>query len=375
MLTKLRKISFPSIATSTDSFNGARATVDRGELRFVISQLWHTRARQAHLQFIVAICFAALNIFFVIFTAQAGCDHTENSEEFCMISDIYQYTELVVVVGHAFRVLGDCCLLMIDVRGMNPGVLVGILAHNLDVVSSFSLLAFLPLPPKVSYWIAHREYFMSMIVFDPPLLNGRLSLWSPSTWDLDGLGCMAKAGKGLCCFICLFIVQVLVPIGYCTFPFLAPVAFLVKMKGLPPVTTFRNWGFDEYVGFAGVLNQTGKLWDVELVEQRAMLWIFRQNVEHLDKVVPGQLSQEIGQAAIDELGWLDAAILMLSLDSVALGKILSEFVSVSRHAESTPKGLAMKKARELSDLPTRFGPAVSFSPDASSLPGALPQDV
>eukprot|EP00929_Paragymnodinium_shiwhaense_P100033 TRINITY_DN6203_c0_g1_i1.p1 TRINITY_DN6203_c0_g1~~TRINITY_DN6203_c0_g1_i1.p1 ORF type:complete len:354 (+),score=28.23 TRINITY_DN6203_c0_g1_i1:111-1172(+) len=318
--------------STTKSFDADRAMMNIEDLRKVVYELWEGRARSARFKFLVTLAFVTLNIYSVISTVLQECDEDQYSEAFCTAADVYQFMEVIVVVGHALRVLADCLLFLSKNSQMNQGVHVGVLAHNLEVASSFSCLAFLPVPPKVSYWVAKRRYFLSVLILDPPVLNGRLSVLRPSTWDLQEYGCCGKIAAGLCYVLVLGTVQIIIPMGYCILPFLAPVAFLVKMASLPKVSVFHTWTRAEWATFAAVLNHTGKIWDVEMVEQRSILKLFRRNVEHLDKVVPGQVLQEIGQAAVDTIGWVDAAMLMSSIDSEALGDILSKFIFVNKRA-------------------------------------------
>lgn len=120
------------------------------------------------------------------------------------------------------------------------------------------------------------------------------------------------------------VVQVLVPLAAVIFPILAPFAFLTKMESLPNPKEFDHWTPIMWVNFIGVLNQTGKLWHVNSVEQRAVLRMMRGEVG----CKPGKLIAEISSAAVEELGWRRATVFMVNLDSSTLESIFGEFLMV-----------------------------------------------
>lgn len=248
--------------------------------------------------------------------------------------------EVAVVLGTILRILCDSALLCIRSH-FKPGDIVNNLAGHIQTASSFSLLAFLPLGPKVSYWWSHREYIMCILLWDPPILHGE-SMWRKRTWTgmLQGNACsvilrvMAKS-------ILMVVIQVVIPFLCLVFPLLAPFAFLVKMQALPDVDRFQHWSSSEWLAFLGVLNQTSKLWDINMVEQHAMLRLFRDNTEKALRkqgdeegdAKPGQIMGEIGAGACQSLGKLRALIFMSNLDSTLLDTMLNQFVTVSHRSE------------------------------------------
>lgn len=245
-----------------------------------------------------------------------------------------------MVLGTILRILCDAALLCVRSK-LEPGDIVNNLAGHIETASSFSLLAFLPLGPKVSYWWSHREYIMCILLWDPPILHGE-SMWRKQTWTgmIQGntfsviLRVIAKS-------ILMIVIQVVVPFLCLVFPLLAPFAFLVKMQALPDVNKFQHWSSSEWLAFLGVLNQTSKLWDINMVEQNAMLRLFRDNTEKALRkqgdeegdAKPGQIMREIAGGACQSLGKLRALIFMSNLDSSLLDTMLNQFVTVSHRSE------------------------------------------
>jgi len=218
-----------------------------------------------------------------------------------------------------------------------------IFISNLKIASGFSLLAFVPVPPKILYWVKHYKRFLQLFVTDPLLLRrpfGVPGLFSPSRWQslsYSNVKSIIKLPTPLAfpiyvlliClwFVCVFTVQILIPMGLPLLVLLAPIAFLVKMEALPPVYEVGQWPSGYWLTFLGTLNQSAKVWSIADVEQVASMTIMNNELQTKGrKPKPLELLTELSCASVEELGLFKACVLGVSLDAAMISKIFGRFL-------------------------------------------------
>lgn len=294
------------------------------------------------LSFVVSFAMCALNVFFVVDVASKlhSCEH---SVAFCAAKMAIAYTEAGVVCLHAVRIVLDLGL-MFGAGRMGLTAVVGeqspIFVSNLKIASGFSLLAFVPVPPKLLYWLKYRKRLWQLLVKDPLFLRRVPSLTNKSTWHRLNFSFWREHLNlpapllfpiwlflMLIWFICVFTVQVLIPLSLPFLVVLAPIAFMVKMEALPPVHEVGDWLSSDWLTFFGTLNQTAKVWAIGEVEQTAVMTMMNKELQTKSKrPKPGQLMSELSQAMVQELGVLRACVLSVSLDAKTMSQVFGRFL-------------------------------------------------
>lgn len=187
----------------------------------------------------VKLGFMVLNTIFVgweLYGHYYGMNEESESgfHLFEFVVPLILWSEALVVWFSVLRVIAD--VIIIYFMGSGGYIQIQILADNVNIAAGFSLLPFLIVPSKLSYWWGNRQRIWQEYVKEPPLLFGR-SLWTDPSLSFVGEylegrhlpWCIWYPGL----LACFFTIQVLVPVALLVFPLLSIPAFLVKMDSLP----------------------------------------------------------------------------------------------------------------------------------------------
>jgi len=213
---------------------------------------------------------------------------------------------------------------------------------DMMITSNFSLLAYVPVPSKLSYWQKHSKRYLQEIIWDPPVLRNFPSFTTVEKWHRLRFSWMRRNLMKklpavlafpiwlfllMTWFIAVFTVQIIKPLVGVLCPIVAIFGFMVKMQSLPDVSLFGEWTQWEWMSFFGILNQAGKTWDICSVER--VLTMTLLNCELSAR--PGELVDEVFDAAVEELGVYRTAVLSMSVDGTVLGDIMNFFLKVTPH--------------------------------------------
>lgn len=305
--------------------------------------------------FVFSFGMGVLNAFFVLDVVKRLPDECKYSTLFCVSRRLISYTEAVVVVLHAVRTFVDLGTMAVAVRtgdSDSVGGFMQIFVSNLKITSGFSLLTFMPVPPKLLYWFTQRDRLWRLLVKEPPLLRSVTGLHEKRAWTKHRCSQDFSKCKGFLklpaplvfpiwllslgvWFVSVFVVQVIIPMSLPILVAVAPIAFLVKMASLPDVHDFGNWSSNDWLMFLGTVNQTAKVWSIGEVEQTAAMTIMESELQTKDKKPKsGQLMQELGRAAVQEIGLVRTCVLSVSLDAHSMAAIFGRFLIFDPEGEN-----------------------------------------
>lgn len=225
--------------------------------------------------FFMNICMALLNVAYVVYTWWSctwtecyGYNSTKQSFTWFVICHVIVYFEGVIVVFHVLRILADLIIIPFMIQ---PGIMMRQLIYNLNTVSSFSFLEYLPFPAKVLYWWEHKKRLYDEFVANPPLLQCtgpiKETIEARLPHSCQWIKCMGE----ILLRLSVRTIQYLTPVAIPLFVLLSLPACAVKVNVLPTSTPFPwGWGCHEWLVFIGVLNQMTKVWNVRHVEVVAL---------------------------------------------------------------------------------------------------------
>jgi len=229
-------------------------------------------------------------------------------------------------------------VIIIYFMGSGGYVQIQILADNVNIAAGFSLLPFLIVPSKLSYWWSNRQRIWQEYVKEPPLLFGR-SLWTDPSLSfvadyLEGRHlswCIWYPGL----LACFFTIQVLVPVALLVFPLLSIPAFLVKMDSLPRLR--HAWAIGDIIPLFGVLNQVSKVWDTESIEKTAIMGFLSRVLEENQETMVNRylaLNKELLRSLVLTDGFLVNAFLMvLSMGKATMVELVATQLIPRNRAE------------------------------------------
>jgi len=317
-----------------------------------VRSLWSTRKRMGcfymfnstkyTLRFLLRLGEVALNIGYVLYALASAT--FEGGPVFRSLKRAVLWVEVVVVMGCAVAVVTMLLLLLCGIKRPHPAFVLRALVETLELAGNFSMLSYLPLPPKLTYWWNHHEVFVHKLLH-PSILAGR-SVYKAKTWremlKSENNSSRAKILRAVRVVLVpplILITQVLAPLCILAFPLLAPGAFLVKMEGLPDVRHINDWDRSAWLSFLGVLNQASDMWDVDMVEQRAMLsLVFVVDTEKTSaagavyETKLDEFKQELARAILRELGLIRAGVLLAAQDCFVLAFLLHRFLPLRHRA-------------------------------------------
>mmetsp|Transcript_63151 Transcript_63151/g.124872 ORF Transcript_63151/g.124872 Transcript_63151/m.124872 type:complete len:378 (-) Transcript_63151:212-1345(-) len=317
-----------------------------------VRSLWSTRKRMGcfymfnstkyKLRFLLRLGEVSLNVSYVLYALASAT--IEGGPIFRSLKRAVLWVEVIVVMGCVVTEGTMFLLLLCGIKRPHPAFVLRAWVETLELAGNFSMLSYLPLPPKLTYWWNHHEVFLHKLLH-PSILAGR-SIYKAETWrnmlqseNNSSRAQILRAVRGVLVVPLLLITQVLVPLCMLAFPLLAPGAFLVKMEGLPDVRYINDWDRSAWLSFLGVLNQASDMWDVDMVEQRAMLsLVFVVDTEKQSSAGAvyeqklDEFKQELAKAILHELGLIRAGVLLAAQDCFVLAFLLHRFLPLRHRA-------------------------------------------
>jgi len=317
-----------------------------------VRSLWSTRKRMGcfymfnstkyTLRFLMRLGEVSLNVSYVLYALASAT--IEGGPIFRSLKRAVLWVEVIVVMGCVVAEGTMFLLLLCGIKRPHPAFVLRAWVETLELAGNFSMLSYLPLPPKLTYWWNHHEVFLHKLLH-PSILAGR-SIYKAESWrdmlqseNNSSRAKILRAVRGVLVVPLLLITQVLVPLCMLAFPLLAPGAFLVKMEGLPDVRYINDWDRSAWLSFLGVLNQASDMWDVDMVEQRAMLsLVFVVDTEKQSSAGAvyeqklDEFKQELAKAILHELGLIRAGVLLAAQDCFVLAFLLHRFLPLRHRA-------------------------------------------
>lgn len=299
--------------------------LDTGSLRDECAQHWDNDWKLLYVMFLVRLSFLCLNVSFVCHALDSPDEQTST---FHVLSRLVAWSEAVVVLYSLVRCLAD--VVLIYHLGQHSFVQIQVLVDNLTIASSFSLLEFVPAPAKLKYWWDHRRRLVAEFVTRPPVLFGRTLLDVTPEMVLRAAPGLLFVPAYVFLLVCVFTIQVLVPLALVLFPLLSIPAFMTKMAGLPDPHLLTQWSWGQWENFLGVLNQASKLWDPASIEKHSGLRVLSRMYSEdptAQTDLHQDLSAEILRAALLELGRFRAFLFTNALGIGSISDVVAPQIS------------------------------------------------
>lgn len=277
---------------------------------------------------VTRVAFIVVNMVYASLTLRKArmCDDAHTV--YCVIEKSVAWVEFAIVGFTILRIFADV-ILVLNLKRFSF-IQINVLADNMKIASSFSLLEFLPVPSKLAYWYQNRERLKLEYVTEPPLLFGH-SIFRPCeltqhAMETSGLARPLMVVGLPFIWFCFITIQILVPMALIVFPLMSIPAFLIKMSGLPSTVGVGNWTGSEWITLLGVLNQTSKLWDVGQIEKVAVFRFASRITNPHCKYDPRthlELSAEVSKALLLQMDPVRASVMLIAMDAQAWAETLS----------------------------------------------------
>lgn len=320
--------------------NQARVSSMTSRFGSNIPSLWEDMQPKAYIFFSMKLVTAAGNASFAAYTLST-CWSEPLETTFDVVVLFIAAIEAFIIIGSLVRAFTDIGTIWL----MKDAILVtSLLRDNLTVAGGFSALMFLPVPSRMADWFARRRALLSFYVIDIPAVHG-LSIfncsWVPKVQERhqqrDGCMRIFTLVELLVLPLIVLTMQVVVPFCLLVLPFVSPLAFMVKMASLPDIKSFETWDLKRWFRFAGVINQTSHIYDMNAISQHAMFALFCETLSksacdsdddgsyecEYDEFQPYVVDWCITKAAVSCIGKWKAVIYLCTMDQTVLRKLLS----------------------------------------------------
>lgn len=280
--------------------------------------------------FLTTLFGACLNVGYIVYAWDTSKERDQSWEYiykdmFRISSFCVTWVELVVVLLHFVRILIDIPSIWVAFSGSTQARHIWVMAENIKMCSAFSVLRFIPTPPKLKLWFENRNTLWYDYVAHPTASHGVSILECGTPKALFGLETRNEhfhdtslVTKIFLAIILLYL-QILQPLCMLFLPVLGTFGFAVKASSVP-FDAMSTWGFSDWLVLLGFINQTSNMFDVKWVMQRAAtIFCFYQESEPLQVAFMGSMTV----ALIERHGELYAL-------SFALTAELKEWVNLMR---------------------------------------------